>query len=176
MKVIIDVREKDEFLAEHVDGSINVPLSDFPSHAPGVLRQLADRELIFLCRSGNRARLAVDSLAQIGVKLPQTPKVFTGGILAWKEEGRPTVRFRTTHLPILRQVHLVAGGLVLLGAALALTTNVAWAFLSLFVGAGLMVAGATGFCGMAKMLSYMPWNRQTDSQPSTANIAAKNVS
>jgi hypothetical protein len=31
--------------------------------------------------------------------------------------------------------------------------------LSAFVGAGLFMAGATGFCGMARLLAVMPWNR-----------------
>ena len=29
-----------------------------------------------------------------------------------------------------------------------------------FVGAGLVFAGLTGFCGMARVLGAMPWNRQ----------------
>ena len=31
--------------------------------------------------------------------------------------------------------------------------------LSGFVGAGLTLAGITGFCGMARLLAHMPWNR-----------------
>jgi hypothetical protein len=30
---------------------------------------------------------------------------------------------------------------------------------SAFVGAGLTMAGATGWCGMARLLRIMPWNR-----------------
>ncbi len=30
-----------------------------------------------------------------------------------------------------------------------------------FVGAGLTFAGITGWCGMAKLLALMPWNRQS---------------
>ena len=30
-----------------------------------------------------------------------------------------------------------------------------------FVGAGLFVAGTTGFCGMARILALMPWNKRT---------------
>jgi hypothetical protein len=33
--------------------------------------------------------------------------------------------------------------------------------LSGFVGAGLLFAGVTGFCGMARLLKVMPWNRRT---------------
>nr|WP_275042777.1 YgaP-like transmembrane domain [Neisseria bacilliformis] len=32
-------------------------------------------------------------------------------------------------------------------------------WLAAFVGAGLLTAGLTGFCGMAKLLSHMPWNK-----------------
>lgn len=38
-EVILDVRERDEFEAEHVPGSISVPLSHLDSVAPGVLDQ-----------------------------------------------------------------------------------------------------------------------------------------
>ena len=33
--------------------------------------------------------------------------------------------------------------------------------LSGFVGAGLVFAGVSGFCGMARLLAWMPWNRRT---------------
>ena len=33
--------------------------------------------------------------------------------------------------------------------------------LSAFVGAGLMFAGVTGWCGMAHLLRVMPWNRRS---------------
>jgi hypothetical protein len=29
-----------------------------------------------------------------------------------------------------------------------------------FVGAGLVFAGVSGFCGMAELLARMPWNRR----------------
>jgi hypothetical protein len=36
-----------------------------------------------------------------------------------------------------------------------------WIWLSGFVGAGLIFAGISGFCGMARLLAAMPWNRVT---------------
>jgi hypothetical protein len=33
-------------------------------------------------------------------------------------------------------------------------------WLTIFVGAGLTVAGVTGFCGMARLLALLPWNRR----------------
>jgi len=157
--IIIDVREKEEFLAERVHGSINIPLTDFASHAPAVLHQLADRDLVFMCRNGTRARLAVNSLFSLNVLLPKMPEVYTGGIKRWKQEGHAVERFRASRLPILRQTHVGAGIIVLVGVILSLLVHPSWIALSAFAGAGLTLAGLTGFCGMAILLQWMPWNR-----------------
>jgi hypothetical protein len=37
----------------------------------------------------------------------------------------------------------------------------AWILLSWFVGAGLVFAGSGGFCGMARLLALMPWNKES---------------
>jgi hypothetical protein len=49
--------------------------------------------------------------------------------------------------------------LVLLGVALGTLVNPWFYALSAFVGAGLTLAGSTGFCGMALVLMRMPWNK-----------------
>jgi hypothetical protein len=48
---------------------------------------------------------------------------------------------------------------VLLGVVLGLSVHPAFFGLSAFVGAGLTFAGVSGFCGMARLLAIMPWNR-----------------
>ena len=53
-----------------------------------------------------------------------------------------------------------AGSLVLIGVVLGLAVAPGWVALSGFVGAGLVFAGTTGWCGMARLLSVMPWNRR----------------
>jgi len=63
-------------------------------------------------------------------------------------------------LEVMRQVQLAAGGLVVAGVALGAFVAPGFYLLSAFVGAGLMTAGATGWCGMAKLLAAMPWNRR----------------
>jgi hypothetical protein len=62
---------------------------------------------------------------------------------------------------LIRQVQIVAGGLVLFGVVLSQVAAPGWIWLSGFVGAGLMFAGISGFCGMARLLAAMPWNRVT---------------
>ena len=63
-------------------------------------------------------------------------------------------------LPLMRQVQIVAGVLILLGVALGYAFSSGFFLLSAFVGAGLTFAGITGFCGMARLLALMPWNRR----------------
>ena len=50
--------------------------------------------------------------------------------------------------------------LVLAGILLGIWVAPAFLALSGFVGAGLMFAGLSGWCGMAKLLGLMPWNRR----------------
>lgn len=157
--LIIDVREKDEFDAEHVAGTTHIPLSQFTRRAPQVLSAFAGSEIQILCRSGNRARLAKDQIRQLGFGDQIQVNVLEGGILAWKREGKPVVIRKRFHLPILRQVQLVAGSTVLLTSLFAAFLHPSFAFISAFFGAGLTFAGASGFCGMANLLAWMPWNR-----------------
>ena len=58
---------------------------------------------------------------------------------------------------------MAAGGLILTGALLGSLVHPVFWGLSALVGAGLFVAGATGFCGMARLLALAPWNRRTPS-------------
>lgn len=162
--VILDVRERDEFDAEHVEHSINVPLSEFHRVAPGVLKNLSDKEIIIMCRSGNRARLALEQIPAVTNNSAIPAKVFEGGIIEWKKQGKPTNVFKKGHLPIMRQVQLTAGALVFVFAVLALIVSPLFALGAAFVGAGLTFAGATGICALAIVMSKMPWNKTAPKQ------------
>ena len=56
-------------------------------------------------------------------------------------------------------MQIVAGTLVLIGALLGWLVSPYFFGVSAFVGAGLTFAGISGFCGMARLLGYLPWNR-----------------
>ena len=156
--IIIDVREDDEFAAEHIEHSIHIPLSEFPKRAPALLRPLIGKSIVVMCRTGNRASLAATQAESFckDIRL----EVYEGGILEWKKQGKPTVIAKKLHFPILRQVQLIAGLFVLCGSLLAYFVNPAFLIMTGFIGAGLAVAGATGFCGMAELLAKMPWNNR----------------
>lgn len=63
-------------------------------------------------------------------------------------------------IEIQRQVMIAAGLLVLLGIFLSIAASPIWIALAIFVGVGPTFAGVTGFCGMARLLALMPWNRR----------------
>ena len=151
--VLIDIREPDEFAREHVAEAIHAPLSVFDQ----VPLKLPDgRDVIYTCRTGNRTGV---NCARLSARVPGEAFVLEGGLDAWKAEGLATRADKSKPIELMRQVQMTAGGLVLLGAALGLLIHPAFWGLSAFVGAGLFVAGATGFCGMARLLAAMPWNR-----------------
>lgn len=158
-EMILDVRERDEFEAEHIENSINVPLSHFASVAPGVLNQLRERNVIVMCRSGARARLALEQIALLGYSDKVNAKTYEGGIIEWKRRGKPVVQRKKAHLPILRQVQLASGTMIVISTLLGVLANPWFFAVAGFTGAGLMVAGLSGYCGMANLLALMPWNK-----------------
>lgn len=154
--LLIDVREAEEFAAAHVGGALSHPLS-LPDAGP--LACGRDVPVIFTCQSGQRtganaARLA--ALVPAGMGL-----VLDGGINGWARAGLPLAgRQAAAPLPLMRQVQIAAGLLVLAGVVLGFAVSPGWFGLSAFVGAGLGFAGISGWCGMARVLAVMPWNRQ----------------
>ncbi|MBX7249064.1 MAG: rhodanese family protein [Caulobacteraceae bacterium] len=151
--VLVDIREPDEFAREHVKGAIAAPLSVFEtSH----LKLEPDRDVIFMCRTGHRTAV---NCSRLSARIEGPAWVMEGGLEAWKAAGLATVADAKAPLEIMRQVQIGAGSLVLAGIALGALVHPYWYALAAFVGAGLTVAGATGFCGMAKLLALAPWNR-----------------
>jgi rhodanese-related sulfurtransferase len=110
-----------------------------------------------VCHSGNRSSQALSRLLQNGHPHPLAD--LEGGIPAWQEAGLPVRKLNNAPLPLMRQVQIAAGSLVLLGLILGTWVAPGWIALSWFVGAGLVFAGVSGFCGMARLLAVMPWNR-----------------
>ena len=151
--VLVDIREPDEFAREHVVGAVTAPLSGFEAAHLGIV---PGRDVVFTCRTGNRTGVNCGRLA---ARVPGQAFVLNGGLDAWKAAGLPTSVNARAPIELMRQVQMTAGVLILLGGLLGVTIHPAFWGLSAFVGAGLFVAGATGFCGMARLLAVLPWNR-----------------
>lgn len=150
---VIDVRMGGEYAAEHVPGSRLIPLDQVAQRADEVRATPAPR--LLLCRTGNRAEMARDALAQLGVG---GLTVIDGGIEAYRAAGGEVEEGKGV-ISLERQVRIVAGLLVLGGVVLGFLVHPAFFGLAGFVGAGLAFAGITDTCAMGLLLGKMPWNR-----------------
>jgi rhodanese-related sulfurtransferase len=149
----INVCTPAEYREKHIPGVRSVPLDTLTSH----LNEFKDKKTIYIhCRSGRRGRSAIEKLKELGVTAELVN--VEGGILAWDEAGFHTLSL-TKRIPIMQQVMLTAGVIILVSHALAQISHPSFVYLSLFVGAGLTLSGLTGWCGMAYLLSRMPWNK-----------------
>ncbi|MFC7339275.1 rhodanese-like domain-containing protein [Haloferula chungangensis] len=152
-KVILDVRTEVEFAEKHLANSKHLPLD----RLEGSLNQLdPSKHHYLLCLGGKRAAKAAEILSQNGF---ENLTIIDGGIDAWERGGLPVEHSARKVLPLMRQVQLVIGVLALTGSLLAIFINPLFAILPAFLGAGLTLAGSTGWCGLALLLARMPWNR-----------------
>ncbi len=151
---VIDVRTPVEFAEVRVPQARSVPLDELK---PGSLQLAKEQPVYLLCRSGQRATKAAEKFAKEGFT---QPVVVEGGTLAWIEANLPVTRSAVKVISLERQVRIVAGAIVLSGVLLARFVNFNFIWLSGFVGAGLVFAGITDFCGMGLLLAKMPWNKK----------------
>jgi len=153
--ILLDVRTPSEFSARRVIGARNIPLDAIPATlaAEGLPK---DATICVLCEKGGRAAIAADHLLKAG---HHDVHVVTGGTEAWASEGLPIEGTGRKAISIERQVRIGAGSLVLTGIILGFLFHPAFFALSAFVGAGLLFAGITDWCGMGLLLAKAPWNR-----------------
>ena len=87
--LLLDVRERDEFAARRIGGSVNVPAGTVFA---GVLdRQLPKNRLVVtICEHGNRSFYAKRELSARGFVC----RSLRGGVEAWADSGGPTVSSR----------------------------------------------------------------------------------
>lgn len=82
---ILDVREPDEWAAGHIPDATLIPLGELASRVNEVPR---DRQVVVICRSGNRSAKGRDIL--LGAGFPSVTSV-AGGMTDWTAAGYPTV-------------------------------------------------------------------------------------
>lgn len=155
---LVDVREPDEFAREHVPGARSLPLSALlgPGGQAAGLTLDPAVEVVFHCKSGLRTATNCARLAAIVTGPASTME---GGLEAWKSAGLPITTDAKAPLELNRQVQIVIGAAVLIGVTLALVVDPAFLAVPAFFGAGLLFAGVSGWCGLARLLALAPWNR-----------------
>lgn len=154
--ILIDVREADEFSAQHISFAQSLPLGLLNGglidlHFP------KGKKIIVQCLGGKRGENACAILNTKGLE----NEIFNiaGGINAWQSAGLPVIGASQTKFSIFRQVQMIVGtliaALVILGF---LGLTFAFALAGIFALA-LALAGLTGWCGLALLLRKMPWNK-----------------
>lgn len=82
---VLDVREPDEFKSGHIAAARLIPLGQLETRLADLPRE---REILCVCRTGNRSSQAVRRLRQAGLNAVNV----RGGMLAWQAAGLPIKR------------------------------------------------------------------------------------
>lgn len=87
--VMVDVREPHEYVEVHATGVRLVPVNTVISEVAQIREFAGGKEVLFICRSGQRSALAAEYATAAG--LTELPFYnVEGGTLAWVEAGFPT--------------------------------------------------------------------------------------
>jgi rhodanese-related sulfurtransferase len=82
---VLDVREPSEWVEGHIEGATLIPLGELESRVAEVP---ADKQVVVVCRSGNRSATGRDIL--LGAGLPSVTSM-AGGVNDWGAAGYPLV-------------------------------------------------------------------------------------
>ncbi|MFC2011197.1 rhodanese-like domain-containing protein [Chloroflexota bacterium] len=85
---LLDVREPDEFLSEHIEGAVNIPIHDLPDRIKELPEKL-DQPIISVCLSGARSAYATMFLKVYGYT---NIRNLDFGMTGWMNNGFPIVR------------------------------------------------------------------------------------
>lgn len=80
---ILDVREPQEWQQVHIPGATLIPLGELSSRVNEVPK---DREVVVVCRSGNRSATGRDILRSAGFTRVTS---MAGGVTQWQAQGLP---------------------------------------------------------------------------------------
>ncbi len=80
---VLDVRTQEEWNESHIPNTTLIPLDQLPSRLNEIPR---DRQVVVVCRSGNRSQQGRDVLLNAGFKQVTS---MTGGLTEWRTRGYP---------------------------------------------------------------------------------------
>lgn len=164
---VLDVRTPAEFETAHISGSYNVPLDILDKHSAEVASRLGeDRDVVLVCRSGQRSVKADQLLQTAGIT---RGRVLDEGLVNWQAQGFEVDR-GVQKWDLERQVRLVAGSVVL-SAVVGSVAVPQLKWVAAAIGGGLTYAALSNTCAMATALSKLPYNR--GAMPDTEAILAR---
>ena len=168
---LIDVRTPDEYRAGHALGAKLVPLDEIDRGALiSDLQQSAagyEKPLYITCQAGLRAQQAAERLLSAGYR---RLVLIEGGTEAWKKAGLPIEHSGNAIslgngnvISLERQVQIAIGVLLVLKVFFGFTVHELFFAAIPLIGAGLILSGTTRWCGMARLVAMLPWNRNANS-------------
>jgi rhodanese-related sulfurtransferase len=152
--IFVDVREPAEFNTVHIENSKLHPVGNI--HADH-MSDYAGKTVVVYCQKGMRGQKACEKILKDN---PSADIVnLSGGIEGWQQAGFSVKKGESNVLPLDRQVQITIGSFVLCFALLGYFVNPNFGLGAAFMGAGLLFAGISGFCGLARVMALMPWNK-----------------
>lgn len=159
---IVDVRSPAEYQAGHIPGARLLPVDELNAgKLAGIVDDAelsAENPLYLTCHTGTRAETAALLLREAGV---EHLSLVEGGTEAWQKAGLPINKCGNA-LSLDRQVQIAVGSLLILKVLFGFTVHELFFVAGAAIGAGLITAGVTRWCGMAQVMARMPWNRRRD--------------
>ena len=153
---LVDIRMPPEFREVHVAGASNIPFDRLSAQRlASAFEGNGGSTTYFICKAGKYSLKACEKARKLG--LSEVVSV-EGGTDACAIAGLSVERGKKG-VSLERQVRITAGLVILAGAVLAMTVHPYWVGVPAFIGAGLVYSGISDTCGMAAMLTRMPWNR-----------------
>jgi len=163
--VVLDVRAPAEYQSGHIPGAHLAPVDELQASDLAGIVDIADlspaNPLYLTCHAGKRAEKAAQLLHEAGL---EHLVLVEGGTEAWQKAGLPINKCDTA-LSLERQVQIAVGSLLILKVLFGFTVHELFFVAGAAIGAGLITAGITRWCGMAQVMARMPWNRRRHCNP-----------
>ena len=156
---ILDVRSVSEYREGHIPGASLLPLDEMNHET--LREQLGEPDskrhspIYLTCHSGMRAEQGAVHLQNAGYS---EVVLVQGGTEGWKQAGLPLKRCGGV-ISLERQVQIAIGSLLLVKVTAGFTLHEMFFLVGALIGAGLIFAGVTRWCGLARLVAMMPWNR-----------------
>ena len=158
---LVDVRTAAEYRAGHIPGAELIPGDLSPAIIEDRLGRPApgrDETLYITCHAGQRAARAAETLRQSGLS---NIALVEGGTQGWEQAGLPLQRCGSA-ISLERQVQIAIGSLLILKVVLGYGVHELFFAAAAFIGAGLIFAGVSRWCGMSELMARLPWNRSVN--------------
>ncbi|NNG97212.1 rhodanese-like domain-containing protein [Gordonia araii] len=81
-RILLDIREPDEWEGGHVRGALHIPLGEVPARIEEID---PDAELFVICRTSGRSFRMLEYFEHVG----REATCVQGGMVAWEASGKP---------------------------------------------------------------------------------------